>query len=84
MDLALLVVYTPDREHFGIVPIEAMFLSTPVLAVNSGGPKETVVQKETGFLREAEPQFFAESMAIAVENQELMEEYGVAGRLILL
>jgi len=28
--------YTPNREHFGIVPIEAMYAGTPVIAVNSG------------------------------------------------
>lgn len=31
------ILYTPDKEHFGIVPIEAMYLGTPVIAVNSGG-----------------------------------------------
>lgn len=47
---ALGLLYTPDREHFGIVPIEAMSLGVPVIAVNSGGPKETVLHEETGFL----------------------------------
>jgi alpha-1,3/alpha-1,6-mannosyltransferase len=28
------VIYTPDKEHFGIVPLEAMANSTPVIAVN--------------------------------------------------
>lgn len=32
METARLVIYTPDHEHFGIVPLEAMYLSTPVLA----------------------------------------------------
>lgn len=32
------VLYTPHNEHFGIVPVEAMYLGTPVIAVNSGGP----------------------------------------------
>ena len=42
------LVYTPAGEHFGIVPLEAMFCTTPVIAVNSGGPTETVVHGETG------------------------------------
>jgi glycosyltransferase involved in cell wall biosynthesis len=33
------VLYTPEREHFGIVPIEAMYNEAPVIACNSGGPK---------------------------------------------
>lgn len=49
---ALCVLYTPENEHFGIVPIEAMYAGAPVLAANSGGPLETVVDGETGFLRD--------------------------------
>ncbi|KAH6695153.1 glycosyl transferase group 1 [Plectosphaerella plurivora] len=49
---ARLLVYTPSNEHFGIVPLEAMLSHVPVLAANTGGPKETVVDGETGWLRE--------------------------------
>lgn len=48
---ARLLVYTPSNEHFGIVPIEAMLSGVPVLAANTGGPVETVVEGETGWLR---------------------------------
>lgn len=48
---ARLLVYTPSNEHFGIVPLEAMLAGVPVLAANSGGPLETVVDGETGWLR---------------------------------
>jgi glycosyltransferase involved in cell wall biosynthesis len=47
---ALAVVYTPDREHFGIVPLEAMYAGTPVVAVASGGPMETIQDGVTGFV----------------------------------
>ena len=36
------LLYTPDEEHFGIVPIEAMYMKCIVFACNSGGPKETI------------------------------------------
>lgn len=36
------LIYTPSNEHFGIVPIEAMYMRKPVIACNSGGPTETV------------------------------------------
>ena len=39
---ATCLLYTPSNEHFGIVPIEAMFMKCPVIACNSGGPLETV------------------------------------------
>ncbi|KUI67816.1 Alpha-1,3/1,6-mannosyltransferase alg-2 [Cytospora mali] len=48
---AKLLAYTPSNEHFGIVPIEAMLYGVPVLAANTGGPVETVVEGETGWLR---------------------------------
>ncbi|KAJ3949991.1 Alpha-1,3-mannosyltransferase-like protein [Colletotrichum fioriniae] len=48
---AKLLVYTPSNEHFGIVPLEAMLAGVPVLAANTGGPKETVMDGVTGWLR---------------------------------
>ena len=51
---AKLLIYTPSDEHFGIVPLEAMLAGTPVLAANTGGPLETVVDGETGWLRSPE------------------------------
>lgn len=47
---SLAVLYTPANEHFGIVPVEAMYMEKPVLACNNGGPKESIKDKETGFL----------------------------------
>jgi len=49
---ANLLVYTPRNEHFGIVPLEAMLAGVPVLAANEGGPTETVLDGDTGWLRD--------------------------------
>ena len=54
LNAARMLVYTPSNEHFGIVPLEAMLAGVPVLAANSGGPLETVVDGETGWLRSVE------------------------------
>ena len=51
LNSAKLLVYTPSNEHFGIVPLESMLAEVPVLAANSGGPLETVVDGRTGWLR---------------------------------
>ena len=56
------VTYTPTNEHFGIVPIETMAAATPVIACDSGGPKESIVDQETGYLQQATPEAFAEAM----------------------
>ena len=37
-----ILLYTPQNEHFGIVPLEACYLGCTVLACNSGGPLESL------------------------------------------
>jgi len=44
------LLYTPENEHFGIVPVEAMYMGCIVLACNSGGPLESVDSGVTGYL----------------------------------
>lgn len=122
---SLCVVYTPDKEHFGIVPLEvrhhplpaiypsmymtlhvyrsspipspltllfpcltptlpflclqAMYAGTPVLAVASGGPLETVVDGTTGFLCPGEPEAFADALWKLVSQPGLKRSMGVQG-----
>ena len=76
---ATCLLYTPDREHFGIVPIEAMYMKCPVIAVKSGGPLETVEDKVTGYLCEPNPSSFAEVMLKFVQDENLSEAIGNAG-----
>ncbi|EER06157.1 Alpha-1,3-mannosyltransferase ALG2, putative [Perkinsus marinus ATCC 50983] len=62
---ALATLYTPSREHFGIVPCESMALGTPVIAPRSGGPLESICDGKTGRLcREgpSEPYEFCRAM----------------------
>lgn len=44
------LLYTPSDEHFGLVPVEAMAYGLPVIAMDSGGPKETIINEVTGYL----------------------------------
>lgn len=57
---SLCLVYTPAEEHFGIVPVEAMALGIPVIAVNSGGPSETILNGTTGYLCEQSASSFGD------------------------
>lgn len=77
---ATALLYTPHNEHFGIVPLEAMALRCPVIAVNSGGPLETVVDEVTGFLCEPNEDAFSMSMLKLVTNPLLVESLGNHGR----
>ena len=44
---------TAMDEDFGLTPLEAMASGKPVVAVNEGGFKETVINEKTGFLVKA-------------------------------
>ncbi len=44
------LLYPVEDEDFGIVPVEAMGWGVPVIAHNSGGPKETIKDGVTGVL----------------------------------
>lgn len=44
--------YPEQVEHFGIAPIEAMAAGAVPILYNAGGPRETVLDKKTGFLFE--------------------------------
>ncbi|KAK5892403.1 hypothetical protein CesoFtcFv8_012785 [Champsocephalus esox] len=74
------VLYTPSREHFGIVPVEAMYCCCPVIAVNSGGPLESVADGETGFLCEPLAEAFSKAMEKLVRGPQLRRDMGHAGR----
>jgi len=74
------VVHTPADEHFGYVPVEAMAAGRPVVAARSGGPAETVVDGETGFLCRPTPESFAEALARLVTDPACAARLGRAGR----
>lgn len=48
---ALATLFTAEAEPLGLVPLESMAEGTPVIAHDDGGPTETVVDGETGWLQ---------------------------------
>lgn len=76
------VIYTPKDEHFGIVPLEAMALSKPVIASRSGGPLETVEtegQYASGKLCDHDSESFADAMLQLCQDRKLSDKLGRNG-----
>jgi alpha-1,3/alpha-1,6-mannosyltransferase len=74
------VVYTPENEQFGYVPVEAMAAGRPVGAVDSGGPLETVRNEETGLLCRPTPEAFSEALTRLIVDAGAARRMGEAGR----
>lgn len=74
------VIYTPTREHFGLVPLEAMAAARPVIAVNHGGPLETILDGQTGALRAPAGDSFASALQPYIENYDVARLHGETAR----
>lgn len=77
---ALLTVYAPLREPFGLVPLESMACATPVVAVSEGGTVETILHEQTGLLVERDPRLFAAAVQRLLADPGLAAAFGQAGR----
>lgn len=75
---AACLVYTPQNEHFGIVPVEAMYCAVPVVAANSGGPLESVVDGVCGLLCPPTADAFAAAISRIVLDPALRASMGRA------
>lgn len=75
-----ILIYTPPNEHFGIVPLEAMYTNKPVIAHNSGGPKESIISGVTGFLVDLSGDAFASKIADLIKNPSDIQTFGNAGK----
>ena len=79
LDACTAVVYTPKNEHFGIVPLEAMYMNRPVIAHKSGGPLETIgLDLTRGILCNNDDEF-ANAMLKLYEDQSLALQMGKSG-----
>ncbi len=70
------VIFASKGEDWGIVPIEAMSYGKPVIAYDNGGPAESIINGETGFLFENTEEI-AEKMTELTQNKDKVEEIGL-------
>lgn len=75
------VVCSSRFESFGMVPLEAMAAGVPVVSTDVGGPVETIVDGETGFLvAPGRPDLLADRVARLLADPTLRKTMGRAGR----
>jgi len=72
------VLFTAINEDYGLVPLEAMASGKPIISVNEGGPRETVVDGETGFLVNNEKEM-ANKMRFVAEHGAVAKNLGKRG-----
>lgn len=68
------------NEPFGFVPIEAMSCGVPVVAVDEGGYKDTIVQGKTGYLLPRDAKVFSATIKKILHNENLQRKLGEVGR----
>ena len=73
-------LFTAPNEDFGLVPLEAMAAGLPVLAVDNGGPRETVLDGRTGWLLPPTPEAFAAQMERVLDGSADMERMRAAAQ----
>lgn len=73
------VLFTAFNEDWGLVPLEAMAAGKPVIAVDRGGPRESILHGQTGFLEANDPDAFAARMVELADDPELALRLGRAG-----
>lgn len=80
------VIVCPSRfESLGMVHLESMAMARPVVSMDNGGPAETVVDGETGFLVPPEdPETLAERVLTLLHDPALRVRLGATGRARVL
>ncbi len=75
------LVCASDFESFGMAHLEAMACAVPVVSTNVGGPAETVIEGQTGYLvPPRDPAALAAAVRRLLDDPDLRVRLGQAGR----
>lgn len=75
-----IVVCLASKEPFGLVALEAMSCGVPVIAINEGGYRETLISNKTGFLIPKNPKMLAEKIEQLLLRNEIWEKFQKSAR----
>ncbi len=82
LNAADVVVCASHFEGFGMVNVEAMACGVAVVSTNNGGPAETIIDGETGFLVPPQnPIALAEQVIALLKDDDQRAKLGDAGRV---
>lgn len=80
-DLMNVLCIPSSREGFGLVSVEAMLHSLPVIASKVGGLQNVVIDQETGYLvPPLSPESIAKKIGMLFHNYELRKKIGEKGK----
>lgn len=71
------------NEPFGLIPLEAMACGVPIVAVDEGGYRESVVNDKTGYLLSRDGKVLAEKIEYLLNNSKLREIMGIHSRNLM-
>ncbi len=75
------IIHVAVHEPFGLVPLEAALFGKPSVVSNVGGPKETVIDKETGILvNPLNSEEIAAAMVQLLEDEKLTFNMGIKAK----
>lgn len=77
-------VYSPIREPFGFVPLEAMACGTPVVAVLEGGVREALREMSEGTGVRRDKHAFADALRALLVSDEFRKDLSAKGRKYVL
>lgn len=75
-----ILVSVSYREPLGMVPMEVMSCAIPVVAINEGGHKETILDNTTGYLVNRDASLFASKLDYLLTHNDILKKMGYNAR----